>query len=70
MIVVQAFTNAEGASRYLELIRENRSQILAGVSDSNFRMMIISSDNYATLSGEKVQNPYYLFYLKHYLNQE
>lgn len=70
MLVVQVFTNADGASRYLEVIRDNRSQILPGVSESNFRMMIISSDNYPTLSGEKVQNPYYLFYLKHYLNQE
>ncbi len=70
MIVVQLFTNADGASRYLDVIRENSSTILAGIPETNFRMMIISLDNYAVLSREKVQNPYYLFYLNHYLNQE
>jgi len=70
MLVVQLFTNADGATRYMEVIRENRFQILEGVAESNVRMMIISSDNFATLSEEKIHNPYYLFYLKHYLNQE
>ncbi len=70
MLVVQLFTNADGAGRYMEVIRAKGSQILSGVQESNYRMMIISKDNYATLSREKVQNPYYLFYLKHYLNQE
>jgi tetratricopeptide (TPR) repeat protein len=70
MIVVQMFTNANGAQRYLEVIRENSSRILAGIPESNYRMMIISKDNYATLSREKVHNPYYLFYQKYYLNQE
>jgi len=70
MIVVQIFTNAEGAGRYLDVIRENRSQIVVGVPETNYRMMIISLDNFAVLSAEKVHNPYYLFYLKHYLNLE
>ena len=70
MLVVQLFTNADGASRYMEVIQNNSSQILSGVALSNFRMMIISGDNFATLSAEKVHNPYYLFYLKYYLNPE
>ncbi len=70
MIVVQIFTNAEGAGRYLDVIRENSSQIVAGVPETNYRMMIISLDNFAVLSAEKIHNPYYLFYLKHYLNLE
>jgi len=70
MIVVQAFTNAAGAERYLEVIRENSTQILEGIPESNYRMMIISRDNFVTLAEKKVQNPYYLFYLKHYLNQD
>ncbi|MCP4309863.1 MAG: tetratricopeptide repeat protein [Bacteroidetes bacterium] len=70
MLVVQIFTNADGAGRYLEVIQDNSSHILAGIPESNYRMMIISQDNYTTLSGEKVHNPYYLFYLKHYLKQE
>ena len=70
MIVVQIFSNAEAAIRYRDVIRENRSTILSGIPESNYRMMIISLDNYAVLSREKVHNPYYLFYMNHYLNLE
>ena len=70
MIVVQLFTNAEGAGRYLDVIRDNLSQIVAGIPETNYRMMIISRDNFAILSREKEHNPYYLFYLNHYLNPE
>lgn len=70
MLVVQIFTSAEGAGRYLDVIRENRSLILSGIPENNFRMMLISLENFSTLSGEKVHNPYYLFYLKHYINLE
>ena len=70
MIVVQLFTNADGAGRYLEVIKENSFSILAGIPETSYRMMIISQDNFTVLSGEKVHNPYYLFYLNHYINQE
>ena len=70
MIVVQLFTNADGAGRYLDVIRDNLSQIVAGIPETNYRMMIISLDNYSVLSREKVHNPYYLFYLNHYLNPD
>lgn len=70
MIVVQWFTNAEGAGRYLEVVREYSTQILAGIPETYYRMMIISQDNFNVLSEEKMHNPYYLFYLKHYLNLE
>ena len=70
MLVVKTFNNAEGASRYMQVIRDNSSQILAGIDESNYRMMIISLDNYAILVEQKVHNPYYLFYLKHYQNKE
>ncbi len=70
MLVVKSFINKEGASRYLEVIRENQSQILANLPETSYRMMVISLDNFATLSEQKAQNPYYLFYQNHYLNQE
>ncbi len=70
MIVVQIFTNAETAIRYRDVIRENSATILSGIPESNYRMMVISRDNYAVLSREKVHNPYYLFYMNHYLNLE
>lgn len=70
MIVVQLFTNAEAAIRYRDVIRENRATILSGIPESNYRMMLISLDNYEVLSSEKVHNPYYLFYMNHYLNPE
>lgn len=70
MLVVKTFINAEGAQRYMQVIQENSSQILAGISPENYRMMVISKDNYSMLAEQKIHNPYYLFYLKHYLNQE
>ncbi|MCK4745848.1 MAG: tetratricopeptide repeat protein, partial [Bacteroidales bacterium] len=70
MLVVQTFNNAEGAARYLDVIRENSTVILNGIPETNFRMMVISLDNFATLAQQQAHNPYYLFYLKHYLNQE
>jgi tetratricopeptide (TPR) repeat protein len=70
LLVVKSFTNAGSATRYLEVIGSNSAQILAGIPGERFRMMIISVDNYSILASQKVHNPYYLFYLKHYLNQE
>jgi len=70
MLVVKTFNNADAAERYLQVIGENGDQILEGISSSQYHLMIISTDNFATLSDKKVQNPYYLFYKKHYLNQE
>lgn len=69
-LVVKLFNNAEAASRYLQGIRENRDSILAGIAPSQYRMMIISRDNFRILSQRKELTPYYLFYLKHYLRQE
>ena len=69
MLAVKIFLNAEGATRYLQVIEENREEILTGIESSQYRMMVISMDNFEILSGQKVINPYYLFYLKHYLNQ-
>jgi hypothetical protein len=70
LLVVKTFINAEGATRYLNVIDENSDEILVGIPDSQYRMMIISLDNFGVLSGEKVFNPYFLFYLNHYINQE
>ena len=70
ILVVQSFNNTEGATRYLEVIRENTSTILNGIPATNFRMMVISLTNFATLAQQQGHNPYYLFYLNHYLNQE
>ena len=68
-LVVKLFNNAEGAARYLQDIEENRDTILAELTQSQFRMMIISLDNFGTLSERKEITPYYLFYQKHYLKQ-
>ncbi|MEN8229010.1 MAG: tetratricopeptide repeat protein [Bacteroidota bacterium] len=70
MLMVRIFTNAEGAERYLQVIEENRDAIFSGIQASQYRMMLISSDNFEILSTEKVYNPYYLFYLNHYINKE
>ena len=70
MLAVKVFTNSEGATRYLQVIEENREEILKGIESSKYRMMIISLKNFEILSEQKVNNPYYLFYLKHYLNDD
>jgi outer membrane protein assembly factor BamD (BamD/ComL family) len=70
MLVVRTFNNARAAERYLQVISENSSGILAGIPADHYKMMLISLDNYQILSDEKVHNPYYLFYRKHYLTQE
>jgi hypothetical protein len=69
-VFVSLFNNAEGAARYLKVIEENKVEIMGGVPPSKFRMMLISKENFQILSEEKEFNPYYLFYLKYYQNQE
>ena len=70
LLYVSVFNNAEAASRYLGLIQESREEIIGEIDPAKYRMMIISTGNFEILSAEKVFNPYYLYYLKHYLNQE
>jgi len=70
LLIVSTFTNAEGAERYLQVIEENHVEILADIPSSQYRMMIISLDNYEILLEQKAYVPYYLFYKKHYLNEE
>ncbi len=70
VLVVKLFINAEAATRYLRDIVENRESILAGIALSQYRMMIISRDNFGTLSERKELTPYYLFFQKHYIEQE
>ena len=70
MLAVKVFNNADGAMRYLREIETNSEAILQGIMPSRTRMMIISLDNYTTLSENRQSNPYYLFYMNHYLNQE
>jgi hypothetical protein len=69
-LIVRLFNNAEGASRYLQDIERNRDTILRGLEPTQYRMMIISLDNFGTLSERKELIPYYLFYQSRYLNQE
>ncbi len=69
-LVVSRFNSAEGASRYLQDIRQNSNTILAGIDESQYRIMIISMDNYQILSEAKELTPYYLFFTNHYLLQE
>ena len=69
-LVVSRFNNAQGASRYLRDIQQNSGTILSGIEASQYRLMIISRDNYQILSEDKELIPYYLFYMKHYLLQE
>jgi TolA-binding protein len=70
LVVVKLFNNAEGADRYLKVIDANLQEIMGGIPPNKFRTMIISSENYNILLEAKEHNPYYLFYLKHYKNQE
>jgi tetratricopeptide (TPR) repeat protein len=66
VLVVKLFNNAEAASRYYRVLQENRDSILSGMAPSQYRMMIISLDNYTILTQRKELIPYYLFYQKHY----
>jgi len=70
ILVVKLFNNFESAFRYLGDIEENRESVLSGLSSSQYKMMIISPDNFGILSERKELTPYYLFYQNHYLNQE
>lgn len=69
ILVVRSFINADGASRYREIIRENVDRILAGIPADNYRIMIISVENYRILTEEKEVNPYYQFYRRHYMGE-
>ncbi len=66
-LVVSRFNNAEGASRYLQDILLNGESVLGQLERSQYRIMIISGDNFEVLSERKELVPYYLFYQKHYL---
>ncbi len=70
ILIVKLFNNAEGASRYLLDIVENQETVLKEMVQSTYRLMIISEDNFGTLTERKELIPYYLFYQNHYLNQE
>jgi len=70
VLVVKLFLNAEAASRYLRDIERNSDSILSGLASSQYRLMIISRDNFGILSERKELVPYYLFYQKHYNPQE
>jgi hypothetical protein len=70
MLVVKSFNDAEAAERYLGVIQQDSDVILRDMALTAYRMMIISLDNFQTLSEKKVQNPYYIYYRKAYLNQE
>ena len=70
VLAVKIFNNREAAERYLGVMEEKRVEILGEIDPSMYRMMIISEQNFGTLTGEKEITPYYLFYRNHYLNQE
>jgi len=70
ILIVKLFNNAEGASRYLRDIEQNHDTILREMEESQYRIMIISLDNFGVLSERKEITPYYLFYLNSYFNQE
>jgi len=62
-LIVKLFNNAEGASRYLRDIEQNHDTILREMEKSQYRIMIISLDNFGILSERLEITPYYLFYL-------
>jgi tetratricopeptide (TPR) repeat protein len=70
VLVVKLFNSALAASRYLQDIRENGGSIMEGIAPSQYRLMIISRDNFEILSERKELTPYYLFYQNHYLEQK
>lgn len=69
-LAVQTFNNADAALRYLQVIQENADEILPEINPANYRMAVISEDNFSTLNQDKGLNTYYLFFRNHYLNQE
>lgn len=70
MLMVSAFLNEEGARRYLESVEAQLDLIMGEVDPSRYKLMLISKRNMVKFNQEKQHNPYYLFYLKHYLNPE
>lgn len=66
-LVVGRFITAEGASRYMQDILLNGQSVLGQLERSQYRMMIISGNNFEILSEKKELVPYFLFYQKHYL---
>jgi len=70
MLAVKTFTDAEGANRYLEIVTDSSEVIFGEIPSTQYRMMIISLDNFSTLTKEMEHIPYFLFYRKHYLNIE
>lgn len=66
VLAVKLFTNAETASRYFRDISANTDSLLAGLSPSQYRIMIISRDNFEILSQQKEVTPYFLFYQEQY----
>jgi len=67
IIMVKPFTHSEGALRYMQVVVENSIQVMGQIPSDMYRMMIISAGNFETLKQQKIHNPYYLFYQKHYL---
>ncbi len=70
MLAVKTFTDADGANRYLQVVADSSEVIFGNIPSTQYRMMIISLENFLTLSREMEHIPYYLFYRKHYLNIE
>jgi tetratricopeptide (TPR) repeat protein len=70
MLAVKTFINADGANRYLEVLKENLGEILGDIAPGRYRLMIIGMKNFDVLVAEQQHNPYYLFYQKYYLEQE
>lgn len=70
MLAVKSFTDADGANRYLQVVADSSEVILRDIPDSQYRLMIISVDNFTILTREMEHIPYFLFYRKHYLNIE
>jgi len=70
MLAVKSFTDSDGADRYLQAVADSSEIILKEIPSEQYRLMIISADNFAILTREMEHIPYYLFYRKHYLNIE
>ena len=65
MLVVKTFINFEGATRYLQVIEENRETLLTGIDPSKYRMMIISTDNFEILMKRRSLIPITCIYVNH-----
>ncbi len=65
IILIKTFPSAAAAKIYMNAVAKNK-QILREYKPNEYRLMMISEDNYHKLKNDKDMTPYVNFYKKHY----